>query len=147
MKRIVLLLGILLIGVMLFACAPRVVPMEKPLSPETMALEAQATGEELWKQQWQKLVKAAKQEGNLNLYATWSSEERQAIVESFKKAFDIKTYVSTGKGEDIAEKVITEHRYGLYLADIYIGGPTTQFNVLKPAGVTEPIAPYSFTLI
>lgn len=32
MKRIVLLLGMLLVGAMLFACAPKAAPVEKPLT-------------------------------------------------------------------------------------------------------------------
>lgn len=140
MKVRTLLFTLLVIAMLFISCTPVEAPQARP-EPEEGAKKPEVSTLLPWEQEWQRLVLEAKKEDIMNLYVTWSADERRAMMEAFKKDFGITISPALGKGEEIAEKVITEHRYGLYLADVYIGGPTTQFNVLKPAGVTVPIGP------
>lgn len=88
---------------------------------------------------WQKLVDAAKKEGVLSLYTIAGPETRIDIAKAFKDKFGINTEFVSGRGGELAEKLLTERRAGLYLADITIGGGTTPITQLKPEGVLSSV--------
>lgn len=79
MNRTLLLLVIFLTGGPLFACAPEVVPIEKPVTAGTLIEEPQAVKKESWQVGWDKTLKEARQEGKVILYSTYPSEARTAI--------------------------------------------------------------------
>lgn len=141
MKRIALLLGILLVGVMLFACAPKGVPVEKPLAPELQEQKPQITGKEAWEVEWEKTLNAAKNEGKVVTYTTAGSEVRIALAKAFKSKYGIDLEFVTGKGVELSEKLFRERGAGLYLGDIYMAGPTTILFTLKPKGTVDPLLP------
>lgn len=135
-KRIILLLGILLMGSILFACAPKVVPVtpveEKP------AEVAASVAREGWEVEWEKLIKAAKKEGLIRVYAgAVPPEVTQWMSEAFKHKFGIDMDITTGPPGQQVQRVFSERRANLFLADVWIGGPTNNILELKPAGFTE----------
>lgn len=131
-----LVTGLLLL---LFACAPKVT--QAPDIPQTPVKEESATAKAEWQQQWDKLVSSAKKEGHLVIYTSIGGDARTMLIQAFKDDFGIDADWTVARAEAITEKLLTERRNGLSLADIYIGGSTTTSNMIKPAGILEPVEP------
>jgi iron(III) transport system substrate-binding protein len=100
------------------------------------ALAADADG---WKAEWQKTVEAAKKEGQLVIYG--SADYELLYAEFRKKYSDIKVIGAFGRGADVAKRLMAERRGEKYLADIYLNGQTTGYNVFYKAKVLDPIPP------
>ncbi|MCG6533493.1 MAG: substrate-binding domain-containing protein, partial [Syntrophales bacterium LBB04] len=94
-----------------------------------------------WEQEWADWLSRARKEGKVTIYTTAGSDVRQALQNGFSKKYGIEIETVMGRGGELTQKIETERRAGLYLGDIYMGGPTTMLNVLKPKGVLEKIEP------
>lgn len=136
MKRIASLWGILLIVAILFSCAPKAMPAALEEKPSKVAVAAEIEG---WEMEWERVKKEGKKEGRVVMYTTWRPEARSAISGAFKSKHDIVIEFILGRGNDLAEKVLTERRAGLFYADIFIGGATTMMTILRPANVFSPM--------
>lgn len=93
---------------------------------------------------WKNVREAARKEGTLILYTVVQPTVRQVMVENFERMAGIKVEIVTGRGGEISTKLLNERRAGLYLGDVYLGGTTTIFTQLKPAGVLSPVLPALF---
>lgn len=100
------------------------------------ALAAQA---DAWKADWEKTVQAAKKEGQLVLYG--SADFELLFAEFNKKYPEIKIVGVFGRGADVAKRIMAERRAEKYLADLYVNGMTTGYNVFYKARVLDPIPP------
>jgi len=88
---------------------------------------------------WETALKAASAEGQVTIYATSGFEP---VFESFQKRHPvIKLNAVTGRGNQLAQKVLAERRAGKYLADVYLGGIGTPYSVFYRGGLLEPIEP------
>lgn len=125
--------------VLLFACAPKVAPWEKPEFKGVLTREAATAGKNLWQLEWEKTLEAARSERKVSAYSTIGAEVRAAISQSFKDRYGIEIEWVVGKTGELVEKLFRERRVGIYWADIATGGVGTMLNVLKPAGVLDPI--------
>jgi len=136
-KRIGLLLGIFMIGSILFACDSKVVPIEKPLSPEALT---QVAAKEPWQVKWDKTLEVSGKEGKVVLYAsTGAAAAREMLIKNMREKYGLDLEVVTGRGAEMNQKLFSERKAGLYLADIYIGGPTTIITEFIPAGIFDPV--------
>jgi iron(III) transport system substrate-binding protein len=92
--------------------------------------------------QWEKVLAAAKQEGEVRL---WGDQEitHPDIVAGFSKQYPyIKVVTVTGRVGDLMPRIISERRAGKYLADLYSGGLGGRaFYDFARAGVLDPIKP------
>jgi hypothetical protein len=104
--------------------------------PWCMAIAGEADG---WKLQWQKTVEAAKKEGQLVIYG--SADYEKLFWEFHKKYPEIAVKGFFGRGADVAKRIMAERRAEKYLADLYLNGMTTGYNVLYKAKAVDPIAP------
>lgn len=134
MKRITLLLGIFLIGAILFGCALNSVPAEKPVLPE-VALPVVKEG---WEKELERALAEARKEGKVTIYSTIGPEPIAAWTKHFKNKYGITVEYVAGRGEALVAKILTEKRANINLADLYIGGGTSIYTMLKPAGAIEP---------
>ena len=100
------------------------------------ALGAQA---DAWKADWDKTVEAAKKEGRLVLYG--SDDYEKLFAEFNKKYPEIKIVGVFGRGADVAKRFMAERRAEKYLADLYVNGMTTGYNVFYKAKALDPIPP------
>jgi len=100
------------------------------------ALAAQA---DAWKADWDKTVEAAKKEGQLVLYG--SADFEKLFAELNKKYPEIKIVGVFGRGADVAKRFMAERRAEKYLADLYVNGMTTGYNVFYKAKALDPIPP------
>ena len=105
-----------------------------PWAPSTFAAAAES-----WKADWDKAVEAAKKEGQLTLYG--SPEFEGLFGELNKKYPEIKITGVFNRGADAARRLMSERRADKYLADLYLNGMTTGYNVFYKAKVLDPIPP------
>jgi len=87
-----------------------------------------------WQSQWEETLAAAKKEKRLTVLITGGKELGLAWSKGFKDKYGIEAEMIAGTGNEVSQKVLTERRAGLYLADVYAGGTTTSLTSLKPAG-------------
>jgi iron(III) transport system substrate-binding protein len=100
------------------------------------ALAAQV---DAWKADWDKTVEAAKKEGQLVLYG--SADFEKLFAELNKRYPEIKIVGVFGRGADVAKRFMAERRAEKYLADLYVNGMTTGYNVFYKAKALDPIPP------
>lgn len=136
----------LLVSLFLITCAPeKTISTPEQISPAVKSeVVSDKTPKAAWELEWDKTLAEAKREKRLILYTTTQAGVRQALSEGFKKRTELDLDIVTGRGGEIAAKLLSERRAGLYLADFYLGGTTTLFTQLKPSGVLRPIMPELF---
>ncbi len=91
-----------------------------------------------WRADWKRTVEAAKKEGRLNLYIT---RAQSPIINSgvFQKRYpEIKILTIVGRGFQTVQRILAERRAGKYLADVSIGGVTTNLALYR-AKALDPI--------
>lgn len=93
-----------------------------------------------WQIEWDKLVKAAEAEGELNVYVV---DYPRFAVGQFQKAFPkIKLNTIDGpSGPALSSRLMAERRAGKYQADLYIAGQGTHVSVLYPTKALTPMPP------
>ncbi len=92
-----------------------------------------------WQTGWEKTVQAAKKEGQLTIYVSDVYEE---VFREFGKRYpDIKVIVVPALGGQLAQRIMSERRAGKYLADLYLSGSDTIYNVFYKGKMLEPIKP------
>jgi len=84
-----------------------------------------------WQSEWEKTVQGAKKEEKLSLYLYGGEGELSATAQLFQKKYpDIHVTTVTGRGSQLAPRIMAERRAGKFLVDVYIGGSTTPYEVL-----------------
>jgi iron(III) transport system substrate-binding protein len=115
------------------------VPMALTVAPvllltwTTFAAPVQSTKD--WETEWEKVVAAAKKEGELRGYFQGAT----SYLQDFKKKYpEIKVLeYGVGGGSVVGPRVITERRAGKYLVDLHVGGPDTAFSTFHRAKVLD----------
>ena len=91
------------------------------------------------REEWEKVLRAGKQEGRVVLY-TFPGQE--LVFQEFQKTFpDIKLVEVSVRGSERVTRIVSERRAGKYLADILIGGVGSAQSGLLKAGLLDPIKP------
>ena len=80
-----------------------------------------------WQLEWEKTVQAAKQEGQIVIYAALGPYHPQIFTEFQKDHTEIKATIVHGNSSRIFPRLFSERRAGKYLADVYLGGPTSLY--------------------
>ncbi|MDP3955377.1 MAG: extracellular solute-binding protein, partial [bacterium] len=119
-------------------------PTNNPSSVSDITNNSAGMEKEAWKVKWDHLIKEAKKEGVLAIYSTAGAEVRNGIARPLQEKFGLRLEYVSGKGAEISQRLNSERRAGIYLADIYIGGTSTLLNQLKPAGILDPLEPEMF---
>jgi len=91
-----------------------------------------------WQIEWEKILEAAKKEGQLSIYISGYEE----ILPEFQKEYpEIKVVPTTGRGSQVGQRLIAERRAEKFLADVVSAGGVTTFQQLFPGKVFDPIKP------
>lgn len=91
---------------------------------------------ESWTGEWERTLKAAEQEAEVNYYTVGEV----GFVSEFEKKFPrIKIKVVQGRGNDLLVRIMAERRAGKYLADVARIGNTSPY-ALYQAKALQPIA-------
>jgi iron(III) transport system substrate-binding protein len=84
----------------------------------------------------------AKEEGKVVIYGRGDPEVRKELQKTFTEKYGIGLdFTYFPRGGEMAAKIKKERAAGLYIADVIIHGPTTMTNLLKPAGLLDPLEP------
>src|SRR5438132_4328846 len=105
----------------------------------SLRCDAIAAQPDAWKADWDKTAEAAKKEGQIVLYG--SADFEMLYVEFHKKYPEIRVTGVFGRGADVAKRLMSERRAEKYLADLYVNGQTTGYNVFYKAKALDPIPP------
>jgi len=102
------------------------------------AVSFAAQAKPAWQSEWEKIVEAAKKEGQLSIYISGYEE----VLPEFQKDYpEIKVSPVTGRGSQIGQRLIAERRAEKFLADVVSSGGVTTYQQLFPAKVFDPIKP------
>jgi iron(III) transport system substrate-binding protein len=93
-----------------------------------------------WKEEWQRVVEAAKKEGQVSLYGGQEISHPD-IIAAFNKEFPfIKVLTVAGRAPDLMTRIVAERRADKYLADVMASGPNGP-RMLYLGKALDPIAP------
>src|SRR5262245_38826619 len=105
-----------------------------------MGADASAGETPKWKAAWQRVVEAAKKEGQVSLYGGQEITHPD-ILAAFNKEFPyIKVTTTSGSGGDLVARIVAERRADKYLADVMASGPNGP-RMLYIGKALDPIAP------
>ena len=91
-----------------------------------------------WQLEWEKTLEAAKKEGQVTVYISGYEE----VLPEFEKEYpEIKMVSVTGRGSQLAQRMIAERRGDKFLADVFNSGGVTTHGQLHAAKVLDPIKP------
>jgi iron(III) transport system substrate-binding protein len=91
-----------------------------------------------WQSTWEKIVAAAKKEGQLNFYVGRYGSEK--LLAEFRKEFpEIKIVSTNGAGNSLGTRIVAEARSGNPVADLYSGGAVTNYEFLYKGKVLESL--------
>lgn len=101
-----------------------------------------AQAQKNWQAEWAKTIEAAEKEGRVVIAGPPGAPYRVALVGVFEKRYPkIKVEFTPGTGSTMIPKIQRERASGLYNWDIYIGGPPSALEGLKPIGALDPLRP------
>jgi iron(III) transport system substrate-binding protein len=108
------------------------------LSLMFFALAEQSAAQSNWQKEWEKTLSEAKKEGQVNIYIY----RYERLLQDFRKEYpDINVVSVTGRGNELTTRVMSERRAGKYIADVYSGGTSGNYNVLYKGKALDPIKP------
>jgi iron(III) transport system substrate-binding protein len=123
---------------LLAACQPAGAPATAP----TPATSSPATQSGPASQEWDRLVEAARREGEVNLYGGQGQDNRAALVTPFERAFPgIKVNGTFAPGRDLVVRIAAERTANKHIADVVIGPGASGIIPLKPVGALAPLEP------
>ncbi|MBM2811332.1 MAG: ABC-type Fe3+ transport system periplasmic component [Chloroflexi bacterium] len=129
--------GVLTAG-LLIACQPS--PTASPPARSSSATGGAATSPQM--QQWEQVVAAARQEGELTLYGAISGGIREALIEPFEKAYPgIKVNGTFAPANDLVPRILAERDARKYIPDVIVGPASQAVLLLKPVGAVAPLEP------
>lgn len=114
-------------------------PSVTPTLQSTQTTKAPSGSE--WQQDWERVKAEAKKEGTVLIYASAGPTVREGFNKAFNDDFGIGTEWVTGVSGEVAQKVLTEQRSGLYAGDIWINGANPTLPLLRPAGAIVTLDP------
>lgn len=95
-----------------------------------------------WKNEWDRVVAAAKKEGKVVIYGPAGTDKEAVYVSTFQQAYpEIRVSYVAGRLSEQVHKIMAEQRAGFHLSDLVFGGTDIPLNVLKPKGLLQPILP------
>ena len=125
----------------IFSCAPGLMPASGIKETTAPALTSPSDMSS-WEVEWSNIQAAARKERSVAVYATGTAFQARAMqIKVMKEKYGIELEMTSGRGEEIAQRFLTQRRAGIYTTDIYIGGATTILTQIKPAGLLEPLEP------
>ncbi|MBI4330103.1 MAG: extracellular solute-binding protein [Chloroflexi bacterium] len=139
-KLFCLVTAFVLAGLLAVACGPAPGSSSPAAQKPPAAGVPEAPSKPGWERAWESTLAEARKEGKLTIYETLGPGPRVALSEAFMKKFGIEAeFASFSKALEVMAKVNAENRAGLYLADLFFIGTSTNIAVFKPAGLLGPM--------
>src|SRR5688572_10470878 len=91
-----------------------------------------------WQQEWEKILGAAKKEGQVTIYISGY----EAVLPHFEREFpEIKVNAVTARGNQLGQRLLSERRAEKYLADVVSSGANPNYQQFYVAKALDPIKP------
>lgn len=137
-----LFLTFLVAGALQTSCLPTPYPPGAELAgPKISPVEKAQPSLSNWEQKWEATIAGAKNEGRVVLLTTLSGEGRLDVSRGFTNRYGIDVEATSAKGGELAAKLSSERRGGIFYADVYVGGGNTVFSSFKPGDILDPLPP------
>jgi iron(III) transport system substrate-binding protein len=94
-----------------------------------------------WQDEWERTLKAAKQEGKVAVISDSTADVRDALTGPFRAKYGIEVDYFGVAGREIGPRLGAERKSGQYLWDVYIHGTTTGLTGMIPMGAFDPLEP------
>ncbi len=107
-------------------------PPPAPAAPTTPAAPEDA---------WQRVLEAARQEGRVAVYGPRGDTARAALTTPFQEQYGIQVDFLGLPPPELAARLLSERRAGVYAADVYISGTGSMVLQLQPEGAFDPLEP------
>ncbi|MBI4333921.1 MAG: extracellular solute-binding protein [Chloroflexi bacterium] len=132
--------AIIVLAVILQACAPRAEVAATPASPARETAPAPAT-KAGWEKDWEDTLAAARKEGEVTVYTTYSADWRVAMNEAISRKYGLSFAVLTGRSDDLMERIWREQRSRLYQADALqlISGKRYSLEAQQLSEILQPL--------
>lgn len=104
-----------------------------------MGTAAGAAAMPSWQEEWERVLAAAKREGQVAVMGPVGTDTRDSLTIAFQKAHGIRVDYFGSTGGQQATRLGMERRAGKYLWDIFIGGTTTGLTAMIPMGAFDPM--------
>ncbi len=108
----------------------------------TILLSGMTTAHAAWQEEWERVLKAAKQEGKVVVLGPTGTHRRDVLTLPFQKKYGITVEYRGERGSGATPLVGTQQRAGFYMWDLFIGGTTTALTGLGPMGAFQSMEPY-----
>lgn len=119
---------------------PTATPTPVPGATSTPTPEPPSEAE-LFQQEWDALIAAAQEEGEVVLvFGGSAGRNYRPVAEFFQDKFGVKAVVSTGSGSAQANRILAERDAGQFLVDVLWVGGTSANTRMVPANALDPIA-------
>lgn len=140
----IVLVSVVLIFSFLLSCARGASTVPLPSAPGREVLQpaasVEASSEPAWQQRWERLIQDARKEKEVVVYAAaFPPEVSRWMSAAFQRQFGVQLVITSGPSLAQVEKVFRERKAGLFLSDVWLGGPTNNLIELKPARVLQPL--------
>jgi iron(III) transport system substrate-binding protein len=97
-----------------------------------------AEGLPMWQVEWESTLKKAQEEGNLSVYG---SAKYDLLFGEFQKLYpQIKVIVTTTRGSDVINRLMTERRAGRFFVDLHLGSASAS-HLLYKAKILDRLKP------
>ncbi|MDO8663676.1 MAG: extracellular solute-binding protein [Candidatus Wildermuthbacteria bacterium] len=120
MKRILVLgMVVMVVFLILSACAPAVVPTPAPVARQPAVAPTTLVALSPEETEWQKVVAAAKKEGKVTIYS-WAltGDINIKVREAFRNRTGLDIEILTGTGAPLIERIKAERRGGFQIASV-----------------------------
>jgi iron(III) transport system substrate-binding protein len=95
-----------------------------------------------WKKTWDETLAAARKEGKVTVVGSPDPVMRAEVIPAFERRFPgIKVDYLAGRSAEISERVKLERQSGIYSVDAWLSGPDTQYQILLPGKLIDPVGP------
>lgn len=133
------MLFILLIGLVALACVPAVEPTQSRTAAPAPGKEAPAVQKAAWEQKWEDTLSKTKREGELTVYTTLSGDVVRGVLAAFAQKYGIESSLISARGPELIQRMETQRRAGLNIADVVIAGGTNLVMQMKPQGLLDKV--------
>lgn len=95
--------------------------------------------------EWEKIVDAAKREGQVVVSIPTSAELRKELDAGFRKAYPgIELELNAARGSANINKIVKEQSAGVHSIDLHVGGTTSIITGLLARNLLEPVLPWVY---
>ena len=106
-----------------------------------LVLSVSSVGDAAWKEEWEKVLKAAKKEGVVSVSGPAGVQSRDSLTKPFEDKYGIKVSFFGASGRTITPRILAERRARQYMWDVFVHGTTGGLTVMVPAGAFQPLRP------